>query len=121
MSKQSMTELRGLCQSMGAKWSFADDRNALQQKIVTRQTEILPAPIVPVIPIPEDQRLRTKPPSKISDEETIRQMLQPYIDRGLYLSFSNGQFTMKHGERTDSGTMRQPPRVLIDCARRLMA
>lgn len=118
---KSLTELRGLCQSMGAKWSFSDDRNALEQKITLRQKDLLPKIELPPIPIPEDQRLRTKPPSKISDEETIKQMLKPYMDIGLHITFSNGQFHMKHGEKTDSGTLRQPPRVILDCARRLMA
>ena len=105
---------------MGAKWSFGDDRNALMQKISLRQTEILPPPIPVIIPTPEDQRLRTRTPSKTSDEEMIRQMLQPYVDRGLHLSFSDGLFHMKHGIKTDSGTMRQPPRVILNCAKRLM-
>lgn len=120
MATQTMTELRALAQSMGTKWSFSDDRNALKQKIANRQTDLLPPIPPPIIPIPEDQRLRTKPPSKHSDEQTIRQMLRPYIERGLHLTIKDGMFQMKCGEKTDSGTMRQPPRVVIDCARRLM-
>lgn len=120
-SVKSLTELRGLAQSMGCKWSFSDDSSALKQKISLKQTDLLPPIPVPIIPIPEDQRLRTKPPSKISDEQTIRTMLQPYIERGMRLTISEGQFEMRHGERVDTGTMRQPPRVLIDCARRIMA
>ena len=119
MSKQSLTEIRGLCQSMGIKWSFADDMNALRQKISLRQTEMLPPPVLPVIAQPDDQRMRTLPPSKVSNESMIRQMLEPYIQRGLHVSFENNHFHFRYKERTDTGTMRQPPRVIVGVAARL--
>lgn len=120
MSKKSLTEMRGLAQSMGVKWTFSDNVNSLEQKIKLRQTEIMPQPVPIPVPIPEDQRLRTLPPAKVSDEQMIRTMLQPYVERGLSLTFSNGQFQMAYGKKTDSGTMRQPPRVIINCARKVM-
>jgi len=119
-SKKCMTELRGLCQSMGAKWSFSDDRNALEQKISMRQREMLP-PVSPTpVPIPPDFRLRTSTPAKVSDEEMIRTLLKPYTDIGLNITFEHGMFHMKHGSKADSGTLRQPPRSILNCARRLM-
>lgn len=117
--KKSLTELRGLAQSMGIKWSFSDDMNTLKQKIALRQTDMLPPPVLPVIPIPDDQRMRTLPPSKVSNENIIMQMLQPYIARGLHVTIENNHFHFRYGERTDSGTMRQPPRVVLGCAARL--
>lgn len=119
MKKQSITELRAIAQNMGAKWDFSDDINALKQKIAMRQTDMLPPPIIPVVATPEDQRLRTRAPSRISDEDVILPMLQPYIDRGLKVRFEDGQFYFKRGERTDSGTLRQPPRVVLGCAARM--
>jgi hypothetical protein len=120
VSKQSITELRALAQSMGCKWSFADDINALKQKVAMRQTEIMPPVPLPVVAAPDDQRLRIRPPSKISEESTIRAMIQPYISLGLSFEIKDGQFFMSHGKKTDSGTLRQPPRAILDCARRLM-
>lgn len=117
--KQSLTELRGLAQSMGVKWSFSDDKNSLQQKIRLRQTDMLPAPALPVVPVPDDQRMRTMPPSKVSNETLVRQMLEPYISRGLNVTFENNHFFFRYKERTDSGTLRQPPRVILKCAARL--
>lgn len=118
-TKQSLTELRGLCQSMGAKWSFADDANALKQKIALRQTDMLPPPALPVVPVPDDQRMRTRPPSKVSNEEMIKTMLAPYIARGLKVSFENNHFTFRYKDRVDTGTLRQPPRVVLQCAARM--
>lgn len=119
--KQSLTELRGLAQSMGVKWAFADDANALRQKISLRQVDMLPPPVPPVIPVPDDQRMRTLPPSKVSNEAMVRQMLEPYIARGLHVSFENNYFHFRYKERTDTGTLRQPPRVIVGCAARMFA
>ena len=119
MKKQSLTEIRGLAQSMGVKWSFADDMAALRQKIALRQTDMLPPPVLPVIQQPDDQRMRTLPPSRVSNEAVIRQMLEPYIARGLHVSFENNHFHFRYKERTDSGTLRQPPRVIVGCAARM--
>lgn len=119
--KQSLTELRGLAQSMGVKWTFSDDYNALKQKIALRQTDMLPPSVVPAVPLPDDQRMRTLPPSKVSNEALVRQMLEPYIARGLHVSFENNHFFFKYKERTDSGTLRQPPRVIVGCAARMFA
>ena len=118
-AKQSITELRGLAQSMGVKWAFSDDMNALRQKISLRQADMLPPPVMPVVPVPDDQRLRTMPPSKVSSEAMILQLLQPYIARGLHVSFEHNHFYFRYGERTDTGTLRQPPRVVLGCAARL--
>lgn len=118
-NKQSLTELRGLCQSIGAKWSFADDANELKQKIALRQTDILPPPVLPVVPIPDDQRMRTTPPAEVSDEEMIKQVIEPYIARGLHASFENNHFHFRYKDRTDSGTLRQPLRVIVGCAARM--
>lgn len=119
--KQSLTELRGLAQSMGAKWSFSDDRDALRQKISLRQTDMLPPLVMPVVSMPDDHRMRTLPPSKVSDESMLKKLLEPYIARGLNVRFENNHFHFRYKERTDSGTMRQPPRVILGCAARLLA
>lgn len=119
--KQSLTQLRGLAQSMGVKWAFSDDHASLQQKIRLRQTDMLPpSPIIPVH-IPEDQRMRVRPPSKVSDEKILNEVMAPFVARGLKLTIKDDQFHMQYGEKIDTGNTRQPPRVLVQCAQRLMA
>lgn len=117
--KQSLTELRGLCQSMGVKWAFSDDMNALRQKIELRQIDMLPPPVLPVVQQPDDQRMRTMQPAEVSDEIMIRQLLEPYIARGLQVSFEHNHFHFRYKDRFDTGTMRQPPRVVVGCAARM--
>jgi hypothetical protein len=118
-AKQSLTNLRGLAQSMGIKWSFSDDTHALQQKIRLKQTDMLPPPVMPVVPVPDDQRMRTLPPSKVSNEALVKQLIAPYLSRGMTATFENNHFFFRYKERTDSGTLRQPPRVILKCAARL--
>lgn len=105
---------------MGAKWSFADDVSALEQKVATRQAEIMPREPLPIVAVPDDQRLRTRPPAKVSEDHVIRAMIHPYTTLGLSFEIKDGQFFMSYGKKTDSGTLRQPPRVILDCAKRLM-
>lgn len=80
---------------------------------------MLPPPVVPVVPQPDDQRMRTMPPAKVSNEAMVRQMLDPYIARGLHVSFENNHFYFRYKDRTDTGTLRQSPRVVLACAAKL--
>lgn len=106
---------------MGVKWSFSDDHARLKQKIALRQTEMLPKPELPKVEAPQDQRLRVKAPAKITELAVIQKMIAPYISLGLHFSVTdNGEWNMRFGDKTDTGTMRMPPRVVLDCARRLM-
>ncbi len=116
---KSITQLRGLAQSMGVKWSFADDIAALKQKIAMRQTELVPPPPLPVVAPPEDQRLRVKPPSRVSEERALLELLAPYISLGLRVEIKDDIWSMKRGDITDTGTMRQPLRNVLGCARRM--
>ena len=121
MQNKSITELRGIAQSMGCVWGFADDAPTLIQKIELKRDLTVP-PAKPVeIPLPPDQRLRSRPPSKVSDEQLILNLLKPYIDRGLRITFSeDGQsWEMMFNKKTDTGTMRQPPVNVLRCAERL--
>lgn len=104
---------------MGVRWAFSDDHNALKQKISLRQTEMLPPPAPPVVTVPDDQRMRTLPPSKVSSETMVKHMLQPYIERGLNIKFENNHFFFRYKDRFDTGTLRQPPRVIVGVAARM--
>lgn len=123
MRNKSITELRGIAQSMGVSWGFGDDKDALITKIEAKRDKVVPVAVMAPIPQPEDQRLRSRPPSKVTEEAMICDMLRPLLDRGLLISFSpDGQsWTMRHKDREDTGTMRQPPRNVLRCAERLMA
>ena len=121
--RQSLTELRGIAAALGARWTFQDDDARLRQIIALKQSEIAPPPEVPKFQLPPDHRIRTTPPAKESSEEYLMELLAPHIAFGMQFSVDeeNGWWEMRYGERSDSGTMRQPPRVIAECARKLMA
>lgn len=118
---KSLTELRGIAQAIGCDFTFADSDKILAQKIALKQTEVNPPPPPIVISPPDDQRLRTKPPSKVSNEQMIRELLDPLIERGLKLSFTDsGDYVMRFNDKVDTGTLRQPPRVILACAQKVL-
>lgn len=120
-SKKSITDLRTIAQSFGVADIFKKDRNALLQAIETKQAEAAPQPII-VIPKPEyDPRLMTKIPAKKSEQTEADELLKPYIERGLVVTYpEHERWHMRCGKREDSGTMRMPLRVLLMCAERVL-
>lgn len=118
---QSLTQLRGMAQAFGVDDIFKMDADHLIQAIELKQEKMAPAPAIN-IPKPEyDARLMEKPPSKLSSQTDIEVLLQPYVARGLRLTFTEEQWFMAIGKKTDEGTLRMPLKIVLKCADRLMA
>lgn len=119
--KKTIHELRAIAQSKGIKFSFSDDVLALSQKISLVNEAMKPIERVE-IPRPEyDSKLRNKPPGKMCTQEDMLSRLQPYITRGLMVTFPYPEiWKMKCGMKEDTGNMRMPPKVMLDAADRLM-
>lgn len=122
LSLKSLTELRGIAQSMGVKDIFQKDVKHLAQEILTKQQELTPPPVPLELLPPYDARLMTKPPAKRVDPLEAVKLIEPYIKRGLKLEFSeNGEhWTMRRGPMMDTGTTRMPMRNFIYCAQKMM-
>lgn len=120
LQKKSLTELRGIAQSFEIADIFQKDQRQLIQAIEMKQQAIAPQPKIE-IPKPEyDARLMTKPPSKKSDQLEIEALLEPYIARGLHISFEPEWWKMSFGKKTDEGTMRMPMRQVLRCAEKII-
>lgn len=118
---KSITELRGLAQALGVKFTFADTAQKLQQLIDVQAAELIAPVTPPPSYVPEDARLRTKPPAKESNREMLEQMLSEHIERGLHVTYPGPDlWNMKFGVKEDSGTLRCPPRVIVNAADKLM-
>ncbi len=121
LEKKSITELRGIAQAIGCKYEWADDKKIIIQKIQLKQNAALPKPVIEMrYEQPDDQRLRSLPPSKVSDEKVIRDMLAPLVVNGLKFEVTNGEWVMRHGVKEDTGNMRMPPRHILRAAERMM-
>jgi hypothetical protein len=119
LAGKSIVQLRSIAQGYGVKDIFSLDEAKLRQAIEMKQVELQPAPVV-VVPKPEyDARLMTKPPSKKSERDEAMKMLKPYIDRGLSVRFTDEQWHMTFGKKTDQGTIRMPLRTLLRCAEKM--
>jgi len=117
---KSITELRGMAQSFGVQDIFTKTDLQLIQAIEMKQEAMQPvAPIV--IPKPEyDARLMTKPPSRKSNQEEIEALLTEHVARGLKLSFSEEQWFMHMGKKSDEGTIRMPLKTVLHCANEML-
>ena len=118
---KSIHELRGMAQAFGISDIFEKDAIKLSQEIELKQQSLIPPPVV-LPPRPEyDSRLMTKPPSRRASMGDITDLLEPYIMRGLKLTFDEEHWFMANGVKNDTGTIRMPLRHVLDAARRVMA
>jgi hypothetical protein len=119
--KKSLTDLRAIAQSYSIPDIFQKTNIQLIQAIELKQQDMLPKHVTE-IPKPEyDARLMLKPPARMSNRALIEEALQPYIERGLHVSFDDETWSMKFGKRSDTGTLRQPLRNILQCAGKVLA
>ncbi len=118
---KSLTDLRGIAQSYDIADIFQKDVAQLVQAIELRQEQLQPKPKV-VIPKPAyDARLMTKIPAKKSEQQMIEELLEPYVTKGLKISFPEPEvWAMSFGKRNDTGSMRIPPRIILKCADKVL-
>lgn len=121
LERKSLSQLRGIAQSFGIEDIFSKTDIQLRQDISLRQqTLIPPAPVVVEKPA-YDSRLMTRPPSKICTQATLKELLKPYTDKGMHLTFpAPEEWHIRYDKREDTGTMRQPLKNVLDCCERLM-
>ena len=118
---KSIHELRGMAQAFGISDIFEKDAIKLSQEIELKQQKLIPPPVV-LPPRPEyDSRLMTKLPGKRASMDEILDLLEPYIMRGLKITFSEETWSMANGIKNDTGTIRMPLKHVLDAARRVMA
>ena len=120
LTTKTLTELRGIAQSLAVGDVFKKTRAQLLQAIELKQGALAPAERIELPKNPYDARLMTEEPGKMGDRQEIEQLLAPYVARGLALSFTEEQWFMRRGNRSDEGTMRMPLRVVLKCAEALM-
>lgn len=114
---RSLTELRGLAQLLGVQDVFSMDRAHLQQAIDLKQQEAMPKPVPPLTLPPYDARLMKKSPARMSDKALLDDLLAPYVERGLKVTYPDPEtWEFRCGKKIDTGTMRMPPRLILQCA-----
>lgn len=118
---KSIHELRQMAQAFGVSGDlFSMGAPQLVQAIEQRQQAMLPEPAVAISRPEYDARLMTKAPSRTSSVAEIVDILKPYTERGLHLEFMEDDWRMRWADREDTGTIRQPLRVILGCAERII-
>lgn len=121
LERMSLTELRGIAQSVGVKDVFAKTANELRSEIVVKQEQKLPVPAAPIPKPVYDARLMTRVPTRHSNQEELEKLLEQHFERGLRISYpAPEQWLMQYKDREDSGTMRQSLLNILRCADKLM-
>jgi hypothetical protein len=116
LGEKSVTELREIAQGLGVGDVFTKTIPQLMQDIEQKHKDLMPAPkIEPAIP--NDGRFRSGKPSEECSEAALLEVLEPYIARGLKVSFKDGMWRMSFGVKNDTGTMRMPLRIAAMKAR----
>jgi hypothetical protein len=122
IANKSIHELRGIAQGYGVSGNiFGMTANELLQAIDGKQKELTPKPVINIPPPEYDGRLRHSPPSESSDESEIKELLKPYTDIGMRLAFPYPEtFHISWNNREDTGNIKQPLRIILQCAQQLM-
>lgn len=120
LETKSLHQLRQIAQGYGIADIFAKTDTQLRQAIGLKQQEMQPKATPEPVKIPYDARLMTRPPSKICTPETLRELLDTHIKQGLHITFTDEEWFMSCGKKTDTGTLRQPLRNVLECANRLL-
>lgn len=119
--KHSLTQLRGIAQSFGIDNIFQKTASQLEQEISLKQKEMMPPVKIEVARPAYDARLSSKPPSRVSKEEEIQEIIRPFQAKGLYFEFVYPEnWMMRWGDKEDTGTIRMPLRNILICAEKIM-
>lgn len=121
LKTKSIHDLRTIAQSFGIADIFSKDKDRLLHEIELKQQSIAVQPKVEIEKPVYDARLMTKPPAKMFTEDEAREILKPYIEVGMRLTFPQPEvWELSFATKKDSGSMRMPLRVFLGCAERLI-
>ncbi|MDP9195204.1 MAG: hypothetical protein M3O22_00270 [Pseudomonadota bacterium] len=113
---KSFDELKAIAVGIGLGISEGEKRQRLLSRIMEVTSQI--SPERPKEEMAEKARSRQSVFSNTKDG--VLEVLHPYLERGLHVTFSDGCFHLRAGQKEDSGTLKQPLAVIVRCAESLM-
>jgi hypothetical protein len=121
LKDKSVHELRAIAQTFDIDNIFSMDAGQLAHAIEIKRVELIPEPEIELPKPHYDARLMTRPPSKKSKKDEILDLLDGHIKLGLRVEFIDEEtWSMYRGDKTDTGSIRVPLRVMLKCADRMM-
>lgn len=122
LAHKSIHELRNIAQGYQVPDLFSMSHSDLVKAIIVKQHgSKLKEKFKPPPKLEYDTRLMTKRPAKATEQDYAFKALEAHIEQGLDITFPfPDQWEMRYRGRVDTGTLRMPAHVLINCANRLM-
>lgn len=121
LNDKTLTELRNIAQGLGINEIFSKAPNQLMQDIEQKHKQLIPPPSIP-LPAPHyDARLMTAAPGVMCDKDSLMELLQPYIKRGLKVDIGDETWKFSFGKKVDTGTLRMPLRTALRKAGEVLA
>jgi len=119
---KSIHQLRAIAEGYGIPNIFSKQKHELVQAIELCQKAQLPDQKITPPPRREyDTRIMSRRPANSFSKEDALDVLEPYFVYGLKIEFPDpDRWHMTLKGKEDTGTMRMPLRVLLDCADRLL-
>lgn len=122
LNEKTLTELRTIAQGLGVGDIFSKSPNQLIQDIELKHKELIPQPKIPAPPLaPYDARLMTAQPGAMCDKESLMELLEPYIKRGLKVEIGDENWKFSFGKKNDMGTLRMPLRTALKKAAEVLS
>lgn len=114
---KSIHKLRAIAQAYGVKNILSMDDKQLMQAISLKQNADIPADSKPIVTFEVSAETWTN----FANKRLIRDIFQPYVDRGLRLSFPDKDtWHISCRGKEDTGNMTMPVWSIVACAERLM-
>lgn len=110
-----ISRVRQHAAALGLGVSFSEKKNDLIARIVEVQQTIQPKREEKPATIAEasEEQLRSKPAARGTNQKEVLEALQPYVAKGLHVSFPDDEsFYISFKKKNDSGTLRQPLRII---------
>lgn len=115
---KTIHELRSIAEGYNIPDVFSKDVGGLIKAITVKQLSLVKQPKIDPPHRPEyDSSIMLKRPSKVTEQARALELLKGHIDRGLEITFPQpDQWHMRYKSREDTGSLRIPPRVILNCA-----
>lgn len=118
LEEKSLTELRGIVQSLGLRLDWGWDKVTLIKKIHIRAANVMYAPDKSDDPN-DDFPTYTRPPARNLKQSDVLKALERYQERGLIVTFPTPDTIQLTHQilRQDTTTLRAPLKDIINCAK----
>lgn len=121
LNSKSITELRTIATGLGVGDIFAKTAIQLIHDIEIKHRGLIPQEKIEVPVSPYDARLMTQTPGEMCNKESLMELLEPFIRRGLKVVLGDETWKFSFGKKMDTGTLRMPLRTALRKAQDVLA